>query len=521
MQEIKRKRAIAIGLRAQLPLLTRVVALFVLIAGIVFVGVSYYKLRNKKPFVLPPKGTELSKEETGRILGYEQRIMKDGRLFLWLRAASDITFADGHHELENVNLAIYSPGVEKPNQITGNRAIYDQASDVVTFRGNVKIETKEALKVATESLVYDRKTELAHTDAPLTFERENVSGHATGAVVEGKKKTLELGKDVVIVVAPEVKDPKAKASSMRSRPVTINAAHALFEQQALQLLFSGGVTAEQERDVLSGDNMTATLNQQKRLQKLEVRGNSYLRTMNPGRAAEVHSVDMDFFLDKDQRLERAVAMRDTRSRSLDADSEMQASGANIIQVDFQPQGDQSLLKEMNTEGRSVVTLAAPKSRATDPRANSKRLTADFIRLVWRSTGKDLERTEAGGNAEVYIEPVVSNAKADRKTVTGPRLDCDFYEAGNLTHTCTATGGAKVLIDPLQPSEKRATRTLTSEKMTTVFVRDTQDLERFEAQVNAKFNERDRNGTATTIVYTEADDTVRLRGGEPTVWDSRA
>src|SRR4030095_592531 len=45
--------------------------------------------------------------------------------------------------------------------------------------------------------------------------------------------------------------------------------------------------------------------------------------------------------------------------------------------------------------------------------------------------------------------------------------------------------------------------------------------RFEAQGNAKFNELDRNGTAATIVYTAADDTVRLRGGEPTVWDSRA
>ena len=34
--------------------------------------------------------------------------------------------------------------------------------------------------------------------------------------------------------------------------------------------------------------------------------------MEEGRSAEVHSADMDFFLDKDQRLERAVAMRDTR-----------------------------------------------------------------------------------------------------------------------------------------------------------------------------------------------------------------
>jgi len=49
MLEVRRKRAMAIGLRARLPALMRFLALFVLVTGIVFVGVSYYKLRNKIP----------------------------------------------------------------------------------------------------------------------------------------------------------------------------------------------------------------------------------------------------------------------------------------------------------------------------------------------------------------------------------------------------------------------------------------------------------------------------------------
>ena len=522
MEEIRRKRAVAIGLRAQLPLITRIVALFVLIAGVVFVAVSYYRLRNNKPFMMASKATELSKEETGRVEGYEQKITKGGRLYLWLRASRDITFADGHHELENVNLAVYPAVGDKPDQIASNRGIYDQKNSLISFLGSVKIETRDALKVNTESIVYNQTSEVGQTDDLITFSRENVSGRATGAVVEAKEKKLELRKDVEIVVAPEAaKDPKVKQSPTRSRPVTIHSAHALFEQELMKLSFSGGVTAEQERDVMSGDNMYATLNQQKRLQKIEVRGNSYLRSMDPGRAAEVHSVDMDFFLDKDQRLERAVATRDTRARSLDSDAEMQLTGANVIDTAFQPQADQSLLKEMRTEGRSVVTLAAPKSRANDPRAANKRLTADSIKLVWRSTGRDLERAEAVGNAELYVEPMTRNAKADRKTLTAPRFDCDFYEAGNLAHTFVATGGAKAIIDPVQPNEKRGTRTLTSQKTSTVFARDTQDVERVDGQGDAKFNERDRNGTAANMSYTAADDTVRLRGGEPTVWDSRA
>jgi LPS export ABC transporter protein LptC len=523
MQEIKRRRAVAIGLRAKLPLITRILALFVLVAGVIFVAVSYYGLRNIVPFKMRPGAAELSKEETGRIEGYEQRVTKGGHLYLWLRAAREITFADGHHELENVNLAIYSATpTDKPDQITANRAIYDQKTSVISFLGNVKVETKDALKVSTESIVYDQNTEIAHTDVAVSFSRENVSGHSVGAIVESKTKKLELGKDVEITVAPEVlKDAQTKPQSTRSRPVIIHAAHAVFEQANLNLSFSGGVTAEQERDIMSGDTMNAFLNAQKRLQRVEVRGNSYLRTMDPGRAAEIHSVDMDFYLDDDQRLKTAAARTNTTARSLDADSEMQVSGANLLEANFQAVGDQSLLERIYSNGRAVVNLSAPKSRANDPRASNKRLTADAIKLEWRASGKDLQRAEAVGNAELYVEPLVSNAKAQRQTVTGPRFDCDFFEAGNLVRTCIVTGGSKAVIDPVQPVEKRGPRTITSEKLSTVFVRETQDPERMEAQGNAKFNELDRNGTAATAVYTTVDETVRLRGGEPTVWDSRA
>lgn len=521
MEVIKRKRAVAIGLRAKLPLVTRVVALSVLVAGVIFVGVSYYRLRNTSRFVMVPKATELSKEETGRIEGYEQRITKAGHLYLWLRAAREITFADGHHELENVNLAVYPPAGGKPDQITSTRAIYDQQNNVISFLGNVQIETRDTLKVNTESIVYNQTTEIAQTDVPISFSRDNVSGRATGAMVEAKTKKLELRKDVEIVVAPQAaKEPTAKPSS-RSRPVTIHSAHALFDQETMRLSLSGGVTAEQERDVMSGDNMYATLNKEKRLQQVEVRGNSYLRSMDEGRAAEIHSVDMDFYLDGDQRLKTAVARGDTRARSLDADAEMQFSGANTLEANFQAQGDQSLLQEMHALGRSTVHLSAPKSRANDPKAANKRLTADSIKLEWRATGKDLQRAEAIGNAELFVEPVVKNAKADRKTLTAPRFDCDFYEIGNLAHNFTASGGIKAVIDPMEPSEKRGTRTLTAQRMAATFTRETQDVERLDAQGDAKFSERDRNGTAATILYTAADDTVRLRGGEPTVWDSRA
>jgi LPS export ABC transporter protein LptC len=523
-----KKRISAVDLRARVPAIARGLALLLLIGGGIFVGISYYKMRNNVPFRLKSEAPALSKEITGIIDGYERRITKNDRLYLWLRAARDVSYADGHHELETVNLQVFPATGDKPDQITADRAIYDEKSQSGQFNGNVQIETHDALKVKTDSLIYHENSKIAETSSPITFERENVSGRSVGALVDNEKKRMDLRSQVEVTVAPAAfekpnpKDPKAsKLKGSRAKPVTIHSAQAVFEQTTMRLSFSGGATAEQDQDIMSGDNLTAILNDKKKLEKIEMRGNSYLRSMDVGHAAEAHAVDMDFFLDSDQRLQRAYGSRDIRAQTLNADSEMQLSGANGLELTFQALGDRSLLKEMRADGRSVVTLSAPKSRANDPRSASKRLTADAIKMSWRATGKDLDKAEAVGNAELYVEPVQKTAKADRKTLTAPRFDCDFFEMGNIARNCTATGGAKAVFDPLQPSEKHGIRTMTAQKMAALFVRETQDVDKVDATGDAKFNENDRNGTANTVSYNASDETVRLRGGDPTVWDSRA
>src|ERR1700752_1341333 len=148
MQAVTRKKRItAVDLRARVPAIARALALVLLVGGTIFLGVSYYKMRNNTRFVMRGENPALSKEITGIINGYEQRITKNDRLYLWLRAARDVTYADGHHELEQVNLQVFPPQGDKPDQITSDRAIYDEKQGEGQFTGNVQIETHEALKV--------------------------------------------------------------------------------------------------------------------------------------------------------------------------------------------------------------------------------------------------------------------------------------------------------------------------------------------------------------------------------------
>src|ERR1044072_6586978 len=202
MQEVNRKRAFGLGLRAKVPMITRLVAITLLVSGITIVAISYLKLRSVAKFKAKSEKPELSKNVTGVIEGYEQRVTnKEGRLWLLVKASRDVTFSDGHHELENISMAVYPPEGETPDQISAARAIFQPASNVLSFMGNVKIEAKEKLRVDTEALSVDENSGIAQTDSPISFERENVSGTSTGAQVEQKTKRLTLKNNVQLTIA--------------------------------------------------------------------------------------------------------------------------------------------------------------------------------------------------------------------------------------------------------------------------------------------------------------------------------
>src|SRR6476620_2894341 len=133
MEALTRKRSFGIGWRARVPLITRIVAFVLLVSGIAVVGISYYKLRSAEKFRAKSEKPELSKEVTGVVEGYEQRVTKNDRLYLLVKASRDVTFSDGHHELENINMAVYPPEGETPDQISAARAIYQPETNVLSF----------------------------------------------------------------------------------------------------------------------------------------------------------------------------------------------------------------------------------------------------------------------------------------------------------------------------------------------------------------------------------------------------
>jgi lipopolysaccharide export system protein LptA len=356
----------------------------------------------------------------------------------------------------------------------------------------------------------------------------------------------------------------AENVSIISPPLAIHSAEATYFLKEGKVFLGGNAEITQGGDLLKGDTVTADLTADKKIKNGVVRGNAYLKTTSPERQTEVSSNEMTVLFDQNQQIQTAVASGNVNVKSDNAETNIKlnssdslvlnfapAAGKSVLQkmtakgnsavtltplkpeeysavtlnapnsleVWFRQNGDQSVVKEMSTGGRTTVTMSAPNNQ--DPKASNKKLTADSVKTFWNASGKDLAKTEAVGNAELYVEPIKAAPENYYSTVNAARFDCDFYASGNIARTCIANGKPRVTMKPTQPSEERGVRNLTAAKLTAAFNQKSQDVERLDAAGAAKFSENDRHGTADTISYTAADETVRLRGGEPMVWDSAA
>lgn len=362
--------------------------------------------------------------------------------------------------------------------------------------------------------------------------------------VDKELKTLELNENVYIETTQNSPQPtvinsqyafysKAEdkfdlknnveiTTQQDNKPTVTRSAEATYWQAQGKIFLNGGAEIAQGDDLLKGDSMTADLFPNKKLQNAYSRGNAYLKQVTPERTTEATAGEMQAYFNEAQQIQKARLI--TSGNVLVIPNQQQEytkftlSAPKAIDLAFQPAQTQSVLSQITTEGRTTINLTAPAGK---PDAANKRIVADTVKTVLNSNGKDLVKAEAVGNAELYVDPLVAKPDNYNTLVTAPRFDCDFYETGNVAKTCIASTKAKTVMKPMVPTKDRGVRTLWADKLTANFNHNTQDVERFDAVGNAKFAELDRTGTAGQFSYTAGDEVVRLRGGEPTVWDSRA
>lgn len=414
-------------------------------------------------------------------------------------------------------------------KITSQSAIFDQVGNKIDLNRNVSIDIASTVRGSAPARSSEIRADRAlaafagadaKTASLSTFELfDNVT--INSAMQGGTPTNISAGYALFNRLADRytLKNGAHIVADAGGKPTDIRAAEAVFEQTAHKLALTGDVKILQGSDALAGDTCHAELFSDNKIKSAVLRGNASASQTTVDRTTSVKAPELNAEFNDSRQLRDANAVGQSHAEILPREAvdytKIVVDAARGIGMLFKGEG---LIERMRTDGRTTVNLNAPTN---SPEAANKRLTADGVVTVFQANGKDIRRTEAVGNAELFVEPITAGPANYRTTINAPRFDCDFYDTGNNARICVAGKKARAVRNPTVKTANRGDQILLGIELTANFGQRSNDIESFDATGDAKFTEADRNAIAGRMSFTRSDEVVRLRGGEPTVWDSSA
>lgn len=406
-------------------------------------------------------------------------------------------------------------------------ATYDQIANRIELTDNV------AITIASRSAEgAPRSTEIQSGRATLKLEGQDVKtlqtrsfelfdNVAIASVENGSGNTnISAGYALFDKAGDrfDLKNAVHIVTSSAGKTTDLRASEAVFEQRARRVALVGNAEATQDGQYLKGDVVTANLFPNNGLKDAVARGNALARQTATEQTTTITAPELNADFDEARHIRTANAVGQSSveivPRSNPDYTDVNIAAARGIGSVFK----NGLLENLRTDGRTTINLTAPKS-GTD--TANKRLSADVVKTIFSPNGRDIAKAEASGNAELNVEPLKAGRSVYRTQINAPRFDCEFFPTGNNAKVCVAGKKAVAVRTPTTSEATHGPQKLAADQMTANFSQRSNDVERLEASGAAKFTEGDRNAIAREISFTQADETVRMRGGEPTVWDSRA
>lgn len=413
---------------------------------------------------------------------------------------------------------------EPKTRLNSGYASYDQSSEKIELGEGVRVFSKgdsgsgttlESVNAMIQLRIAGENRELAFAEAKNNVRIESVATDQTKTIITASTASYDKPADKF-----DLSGGIKIQTGDNNKPTEIEANSAFYDQKALHLELLGGAGIVQPDVSVRGEKISANLYPQRKLKDAKVTGNAYAMQSEAERTVEITASELSVAYSTRFLLSAASASSNAEAVLTPKENVKDYSRASLranrrIDVYFRNDGS---TEKMITEGRTTLQMDAPSGR---PDGANKKVTANILRTFFSSDGKNLSRAEAEGDAELVVEPVQKTPENYKTTVSAPRFECSFYLSGNNARQCDASAPTKTVRIPLIPTEGRGQQVLTAETLSATFVESTRDLDVIEAAGGTKFSELDRNGTANRISFTNSDGIVRLRDGEPTIWDSRA
>lgn len=308
----------------------------------------------------------------------------------------------------------------------------------------------------------------------------------------------------------------AHIESVNDQAKTIaTAANAIYEAHDRRVSLTGNGRIEQGADFVKADRMVATLFPQNTISKFEAFGNGHLHQSGPDSSIDISGAHLTSVFAEDGTLANSAATGESEIiRTANDGSRFVIASSKAATASFRGRGS---IDSAQTDGRTTIRIEVPDNGSD---SSNKSITADKIETKFQADGKYLHRAEATGNAVLVAVPHRDSVQNYKTQIEAPRFDCDFYSGTGNPQVCGAVSGTKTTRTPTVQRDGRGTQTMASERLTARFDERSGTLAQIDANGKARFTELDRKALADTFSFTAADEMLRLRGGEPTGWDSK-
>jgi lipopolysaccharide export system protein LptA len=315
-----------------------------------------------------------------------------------LKEAKDSSRVD----LKVVTLKLYSKNGETYDLVKSAEATLFKEEHRFYSEGEVEITLAvpkvgapkhTPITIKSSGVTFDTISGQANTDRPSSFAFENGTGSATGAFYDPATRVLNLKQDVHLdwkPVGPRAKPMKIEAGSLYYREV----------ESEIWLKPWGRLTRGDT--VLEGQDATIKLQEagegKKSLRSIEA-GKAHGSDMYPKRKVQYAADHLLVNFNEDGQTEKVTGSSGAQLVATSETAETSIA-ANHVDLDFDTQGEESVLTTVNGEGNAVVT-SKPLPVAGRPLSETHVLRSEKLDMKMRPGGREIERvvTQAPGTLE--------------------------------------------------------------------------------------------------------------------------
>jgi len=372
---------------------------------------------------------------------YRDKDHQTGRIMADIDAESMQQVKDSSQvNLKNVTMKLYDKTGEKFDLVKSAAASFSAGDHHLYSEGEVEITIgvpvdglpeRQLVGIKSSGVTFDTESNQADTERPASFTFQSGTGKSNGAFYNPATHELLLKHDAEIDWQPV--GPNAK-------PMKIEAATLSYHESTSEIWLKPWGRMTRENTVVEGNDAVLHLDNRKirRVEATHAHGTDDYPNRKLKYAADELYVDFDDL----GKAEKITGQTNAQLTSTSQTSETTIS-ANRVEMNFEPQGDDRVLSQVNASGNGVVTSKPLPAPGRQP-GETHVLRSETLDLKMRPGGREIASvvTHSPGNLEFVPNlPAQHHRMLDGKDmviVYGPQNRLDTFDAKDVRTTTDPT-----------------------------------------------------------------------------------